>query len=210
MNVTLTEEQQSLRNTIEENLKIVRNHAEISSNEVQQALYAMGKAAHTLHTQLDPKPKHHAYMIENSGMEPEDPEFYNHVHPVEDLLAYLDDTSANDDPADETLGKTFKFRVYTKRWGHKDSYTLTRNEEGWHVSFNAYQGQCGTDGLPVLNKVLRHDMISFPQDINSYFHAIWTRAKNQGLSYDQVQEMLNVVADWISETEENSPKDLLI
>jgi hypothetical protein len=210
MKVSLTEEQQALRQVIENNLAIARNHMQGSQSKVQEAISTMGEAAHKLHMQLEPKPKHHAYMIENSGMEPEDPEFYHHIHPVEDLLAYLDDTSANDDLPDETLGEEFEFAVYTRRWGHKDTYRLTRNEKGWHISFNAYDEQADTDGSPVLNETLKHDFVSFPHDINSYFNAIWQRAKNEGLSHSQVQGMLNTVAEWVSDLEENAPKDLLL
>ena len=63
------------------------------------------------------QPKHHKYMLENRGVPPDDPEFYNHIHPIEDLLAYMDNPHANDDPEDQTIGHEFKIRVFSRRWG---------------------------------------------------------------------------------------------
>lgn len=44
-------------------------------------------------------------MLENRGVPVEDIEFYNHIHPVDDLLKFIDDINANDDPEDTTIGK---------------------------------------------------------------------------------------------------------
>lgn len=143
-------------------------------------------------------------------MEPENPEFYNHVHPVEDLLSYLDDTSANDDPVDQTVGQNFKLGVYTSRWGHRDNYLLTRTKDGWNIEFGAYHGECGKDGSPVLNEILRHDSVSYPQDIGHYMYAIWDRAMSAGLSCEKVQSLLDELGDWISQTEQSAPKHILI
>lgn len=51
------------------------------------------------------EPKHHKYMLENRGVPVEDVEFYNHIHPVDDLLKFIDDVNANDDPEDTTIGE---------------------------------------------------------------------------------------------------------
>lgn len=67
--------------------------------------------------QLEPKPNHHNYMIKNRGMVSEDPEFYDQIPPVVDLLAYLEDTSANDDSEDITICCIFDFYIYSSRWG---------------------------------------------------------------------------------------------
>lgn len=44
-------------------------------------------------------------MLENRGVPVEDVEFYNHIHPVDDLLKFIDDVNANDDPEDTTIGE---------------------------------------------------------------------------------------------------------
>lgn len=211
MEVKLTEEQQKLKQIIEENLAIASDWQNKSSDEIASAFKKMKTAAHELHMQLDPKPKHHRYMINNRGMQPEDPEFYNHIHPVEDLLKYLADTSANDDPIDHTMGATFKFQLYTNRWGHYDLYELKRTENGWYVNHMSYNGEDSLhEEMQVLYSAMKHDSISFPLNVDSYLSSIWMRAQDEGLTHEQVQDMLNRVAEWISQTEKSAPKDLLM
>lgn len=211
MKVQLSVEQEKLRQIIVENLKICKDWQNINREDVSIAFEKMRVAAHELHMQLTPRPKHHRYMIENRGMKADDNQFYNHIHPAEDLLAYLEDTSANDDPIDYTIGDTFDFQIYSNRWGHKDRYGLTRTEKGWNVSHMSYNGEDNINyEMKTLYTALRHDMISHPINIDSYLNSIWTTAKNNGLKHDEVQEMLNQVADWISQTEMNAPTDLLI
>lgn len=199
------------KKVIEENLLIAVDWQNHDSNEVAEAFKKMKKAAHKLHMQLNPKPKHHRYMIKNRGMEPEDPEFYDHIHPVEDLLKYLVDPTANDDPIDHTLGDTFKFQLYSNRWGHYDRYELKRTINGWHVSHMSYNGEDSLDEeMHVLYRSMEHDSISFPRNVDSYMYSIWTRAQDEGLTHEEVQDMLNQVAEWISLTEKTAPRDLLL
>lgn len=95
----------------------------------------MAETAHELHMSLKSsgyEPKHHKYMLENRGVSVEDMEFYNHIHPVDDLLKFIDDVNANDDPEDTTVGEKFNLRIYTRRWGHYDHYSMTRTKNGWN------------------------------------------------------------------------------
>ncbi|MGY4556831.1 hypothetical protein COL22_02055 [Bacillus thuringiensis] len=210
MQVQLTNEQKQLREVIAYYLKIAKNWENTDYEIIEDAFMHMKLAAHKLHMQLEPKPKHHNYMIKNRGMRPEEPDFYNHIHPVEDLLSYLDDTSANDDPIDSTLGCTFEFNVYSNRWGHRDRYELTRTENGWHVRHLTFDGTDSLDNMATLYAAMSHDGISFPSSVKYYFSSIWMIAQDEGLEYNQVQEMINRVADWISQTEMNAPRDILI
>ena len=96
----------------------------------------MALAAHELHLSLknrDLEPLHHKYMIENRGMDADDEDFYRHVHPTEDLLAFIEDRNANIDPEDVTIGEKFTFTYYTRRWGHDEEFSLTRTRTGWIV-----------------------------------------------------------------------------
>lgn len=95
----------------------------------------MAETAHELHMSLKSsgyEPKHHKYMLENRGVSVEDMEFYNHIHPVDDLLKFIDDVNADDDPEDTTIGEKFTLRIYTRRWGHYDHYSMTRTKNGWN------------------------------------------------------------------------------
>lgn len=207
--VDLTAKQLELRQIIERNLKILKDDIHLGTKltwpEKQEAFSEMSKAAHELHMSLDPRPKHHRYMIENRGLSPEDPEFYYHIHPTEDLLDYLNDIHANDDPEDQTIGHMFKFRVYSKRWGHKDAYHLTRNENGWVCQFNAYNDQGDKNAEPILYTILEHDSISYPRDLPEFMNWLWTQAYEQGLTHDEVQKALDDLAEWISLCEKNAP-----
>ncbi|MBK5444584.1 MULTISPECIES: hypothetical protein [unclassified Peribacillus] len=182
--------------------------SEIPSDRMEKLISEMGDLSHELHMQLEPRPKHHKNMIENSGMEPENPEFYYHIHPVEDLLKYLEDSNANNDPEDITLDEEFTLKIYTRRWGHYDRYKVIRNKDGWKISHLAHNGQGGKNGEPILSYILRNDSVSYPQNLPYIIEDIWIRAEEEGLTKTQVQDMLNRVAEWISIVEENYPNDI--
>ncbi|KOP65500.1 hypothetical protein AMS62_09740 [Bacillus sp. FJAT-18019] len=207
--VDLNPKQQELRNIVERCLRTLRDDIRQGNKlpyDKKMDLYAeMAQAAHELHKSLDPKPKHHRYMIENRGVEPEHPEFYDHIHPAEDLIRYLDDIHANDDPEDQTLGHTFDFLVFSRRWGHRDRYKITRNEQGWHVSFNENE-QGDKTGAPVLYRFFDHDSINYPEELPGYLKWLWIQAEEQGLSHDEVQESINDLADWVSACESSTPR----
>lgn len=208
MKVILNEQQEKLREEITEYLMLLKGTSEMEDNKIDELYEKMALAAHTLHMQLEPKPKHPRYMIKNRGVDPEDKAFYDHIHPVEDLLSYLDDTSANDDPVDLTLNGEFYMNIYTRRWGHDDRYKLVRNSDGWYVDYLTYQGQAGRDAEPMLSDSLKHDSVSYPRNLDLIMEDIWVRAQDEGLTHEKVQEMLNEVADWISITERNYPEDI--
>lgn len=213
MQVNLNPEQEKIKNRIQElydeAMKYFEGKSkEIPANRMESIIDELGHLGHKLHVQLDPKPKHHKYMIENSGMQPEDPNFYYHIHPIEDLLKYLKDIHANDDPEDITLDEKFDFKVYTRRWGHDDLYTITRNKDGWFISHLSHQGQGGKNAEPILSYILRHDSVSYPRNLADVMEDIWMRAEDEGLTKEKVQEMLNQVAEWVSIVEQNYPDNI--
>ncbi|EWG09313.1 hypothetical protein [Cytobacillus firmus] len=213
MKVYLNTEQEKMRDHIQDLYNEAMEYfkgksSDIPSERMEEIINEMGDLCHKLHMQLNPKPKHHKYMIENSGMQPEDPNFYYHVHTVEDLLKYLKDPHANDDPEDITLNQKFEFRVYTRRWGHYDLYQITRNKDGWFISHLSHKGQGGKNAEPVLSYILRHDSVSYPQNLPRIMEDIWIRAEDEGLTKEQVQEMLNQVAEWVSIVEKSYPDNI--
>lgn len=182
--------------------------SDIPSNRMEEIIRKMGDLSHELHTQLEPKPKHHKYMIQNRGMEPENPQFYYQIHAIEDLLKYLEDSNANNDPEDITLNEEFIFKIYTRRWGHYDLYNVIRNEKGWIVSHLSHSGQGGKNADPILSYILRHDSISYPQNLPNIMEVIWARAEEEGLTKEDVQRMLDQVAEWINLVEKNYPNNI--
>jgi len=210
MSIELTPEELQLQIAVVEKVKEIRkalaDHG--LSVDYTELVDIMGSKAHALHMLLKGRglePKHHGYMIENRGMPSDSPEFYEHVHPVEDLLAFLENPHANDDPVDQTIGEEFEFSVYSRRWGHNDVYAVTRTEYGWEVNHLAIGGPCDKGARPFLFENLRHDSIQYPNGLGGWFEWLWDQAESKGLSKEQVQEALHELAAWVSETEHNVP-----
>lgn len=210
MSIELTENEKNLREEIRGQLdtvyKMLKKYR--IDNEVQDLIEKMGKNAHELHMSLKNngnEPHHHEYMLENREVEPEDPQFYMHVHPVEDLLKFIDDPHANDDPKDQTIGQDFEFRVYSRRWGHEDIYLFKRTAEGWDIQFLLKSGPCDKGGNPFLFDNLNHDLIQYPRGLDGWLEWLWEQAASKGLSKGEVQTALNELADWVCCTETNAP-----
>ncbi len=210
MSIQLTPEEEQLRVQIAERMdKAHRAFAEShTGDDVSQWIMEAGERAHQLHVALTNRghePKHHAYMIKNRELQPNDPQFYMHFHPIEDLLQFIDNEHANDDPVDQTIGVDFTFSVFSKRWGHDDAYAVRRTEDGWHVTHIAIGGPCDKGGRPFLFENLRHDSIQYPEGLDSWLEWLWSQAASQGLTQVQVQVALQQLAEWVSHTERNAP-----
>ncbi|AAM32673.1 MAG: hypothetical protein AB7D09_06095 [Methanosarcina sp.] len=214
MGIELNTSESELRNKIDRlmndiKLSLAKYHID---NEVKKQIDEMGDYAHELHMSLqnrDCKPKHHAYMKKNREMEEDDPQFYKHVHPVEDLLKYIDDPHANDEPQDQTIGEEFDFRVYSNSWGHEDNYRFKRTDDGWDVKFFSIGGSCDKKGYPFLYENFNHDSIQYPRDFDGWLEWLWDQAASKGLSKDEVQTALQELADWVSSTEKNVPSSIV-
>ncbi len=206
MELELTPEELQLRDELEKRLSLLSDDMTPDSYTKQRE--AMRDLAMRLHRSLRERghePAHHRYMIENRGVPPEHPKFYLHVHPIQDLIAFTHDPHANDDPDDVTLNEDFTLRVYSRRWGHYDTYRLTRNEAGWLVRALAFTGQCDRAGEPLLFNSLRHDFIQYPCGLGYWMEGLWQAAQDRGLSVQEVQAALNELAEWINATERSAP-----
>jgi hypothetical protein len=164
----------------------------------------MAELAHDLHNDLKgcgTEPKHHKYMLTNRRVPVTDIEFYRHIHPVEDLLDYIKDTNANDDPEDMTIDHEFTFTVFSRRWGHTDTYSINRISTGWVIESTP----CNQSFEPGLFDILNHDSINFPEELPRYYNYLWERASEDGLSHAEVQEAVTQLANWVTLCEQNSP-----
>ncbi|WP_374001099.1 hypothetical protein [Bdellovibrio bacteriovorus] len=186
---------------------------EARKNEWKCDYDKLDSIANELHGSLAKRglePIHHKYMIKNRGTKPGTKGFYDHIHPVQDLLKFVKDPEANKDPEDKTLGEEFRFEVYTQRWGHSDSYKVVRTKSGWDISHIAIGGSCDMEGNPYLFKNLQQDYVSYPEDLGSFFWSIWKRAEDQGLSKQEVQAMLDAVSIWVSNCEKSKPDQIIL
>jgi len=103
------------------------------------------------------------------------------------------------------MNEEFKFKVYSKRWKHYDTYKLTRIETRWHVKHIAINGDCNPEGKPYLIKNFEQDNISYPSGLLSMLGSIWRHADEEGLSKEQIQEKINELTEWVSLCEKKKP-----
>ena len=211
MSIELEADEQVLLEDIKTKLAQVRKAYEgfpPKETNVPELFQEIGDKAHQLHIALrerDHEPKHHAYMIKNRDMLSDDPEFYMHIHPIEDLLAFIKDPHANDDPEDLTIGHEFTFTVYSRRWGHDDLYRLTRTETGWDVQMTTHSGPCDKTGRPFLYSNFTNDSVFYPAELEGYLEWLWLRAADQGLTHEHIQEALDKLAKWVKATTDSAP-----
>ena len=213
--VPLTPEQEELRDSVKEKVDEFNRELEKGSAATPLGTLRMGDLipemapmAHELHMSLKDsgtEPKHHRYMYENRRVLPDDPEFYAHIHPVQDLLAFIDDVNANDDPVDVTIGEEFEFKVWSNRWGHYDQYRITRTGTGWRVEHIVINGDCDKTADPFLYANFDQDSINYPHDLGFYMELLWEKAHDEGLLKKQVQAGLNDLAEWVSIVERATP-----
>ena len=210
MAIQLNATEQPLRAEIKERVEKARKAFDEGriGDEVGEWIMEAGECAHQLHMLLKDRghePKHHAYMVKNRELQPADPEFYMHFHPLEDLLKFLDDEHANDDPEDQTIGAIFTFRVFSNRWGHDDTYQVQRTEDGWNITHIAIGGPCDKEGRPFLFENFRQDSVHYPEGLGGWMERLWKQAAEEGLRQAEVQTALQQLADWVSNTEKNVP-----
>ncbi len=104
------------------------------------------------------------------------------------------------------LDHEFKMRVFSRRWGHPDSYLLKKTNQGWFVHFQHHKGYCDKTGSPFLFKALDHDSINYPEALGGYMEWLWETASTENMGVNEIQEQLDILAEWISVTEKSSPK----
>lgn len=184
----------------------------LDNSQVEELYKNMAEAAHKLHMQLRARgiePQHHKYMIENRGVPVDNLEFYNHLHPVEDLIAFVKDSDANNDPEDSTLNVEFNFNVYTRRWGHYDYYRIVRTNTGWRIKGASVfgDGECDKSGKPFLESFLNHDTVCYPAQIGEFFEWAWKMAAD-GATKEEIQQGLDDLGEWISICEKSTPRGI--
>ena len=200
-----------------------RNNHDIDNAKFKKLYAEMNEKAYQLHQALKSRgiePKHHKYMLKNRKVPVDDKEFYNHLHPVEDLIAFINDPDANNDPEDTTIGESFKFEIYTRRWGYYDAYILTRTENGWKITGGTVtynDKECNKDGTGIDDEdedtigkggifdALDHDFVNYPLQLDEYLEALWNCAAG-GADKETMQRALNSLAEWVSACEKSSPR----
>ncbi|MEH6589150.1 MAG: hypothetical protein V7746_02775 [Halioglobus sp.] len=215
--VPLQENEAQLKEEIERLLLAIREKWDVDQPTEEDQMDQLGAKALELHLSLaghGREVKHHKYMLENRGTPVDDPEFYQHVHPVEDLLAFIDNVHANDDPEDTTQDIELRCSFYSRRWDRPDAYYFSRSETGWNIRCLEQKISTGPDGRiggtpgSGLFTLLDHDSINYPEDLPGYFEWLWYQAAEHGLTVDQLREAIESISDWVSTVERSSPSGL--
>lgn len=137
--------------------------------------------------------------------------------PEENLELYYNDFSALNDlynwirnmeywkPSfygDCNLNIDMKFSVYSRRWGHRDTYYIQRTIDGWLVTFMGERKKAEKDGCGALINNMKHDYIFFPEDdFKDAMSTLWNMADEREMSSGELADKLQNIADWISAIE---------
>ena len=102
----------------------------------------------------------------------------------------------------------YQFSVYSRRWGHEDTYRIKKLDDGWHIGFKAHTGNCNREGSPILEANFRQDSINYPANIGFYMEWIWGDLHEKRIDDTEVQLRLQQLADWVSDIERSTPDTL--
>lgn len=96
--------------------------------------------------------------------------------------------------------------VYSRRWGHSDTYQIQKTATGWQVQHIMIGGDCDTSGRPYLFENLDHDSINYPAALDGYMDYLWRQAEAGCWAEKKIQPKLNILGRWITKVELASPK----
>jgi len=99
----------------------------------------------------------------------------------------------------------YTFSVYSRRWGHRDTYRMNPTATGWDFGFITGSGHCDKFGEPCLYQNLDHDSIHYPEALPGYLGWLWDRINSAGMGQIEIQTALDQLAEWVSVCEQSSP-----
>lgn len=148
-------------------------------------------------------------MLSNRNLNPEveTKEYYDHYHSLEDLYRVCIGKEMNWKTlkGDINLNEKLKFEVYTNRWGHKDTYTVTRLYDGWRVENIAIMDTQSPSGEAFIS-MFNQDIVNYPIYFSDIIEELWNIADKTEMSIDELQAKLNDVAEMVSASELATPR----
>lgn len=155
-------------------------------------------------------PEYEEYMIVNSELYPNKDtlQYYDHFHTLEDLYNELIGKGKNkkSKKGDINLNQEIEIRIYSRRWGHEDRYSIIRTTKGWDVHFHQ-EKKGGKEGEALIN-TLRHDFINYPNSLGNFMWHLWNKAENNEMTVEELKYDLERIARWINLCEENTPEGI--
>jgi len=105
-----------------------------------------------------------------------------------------------------------KLRIFSPRWGHKDTYELRLSQDSMVITHNPKSAKCAwRDTLDPewsgdnLRDILENDSICPPAKLEDLIEYAWVSWRNGELSDTDVNVELQAVADWINEITKAKP-----
>lgn len=147
------------------------------------------------------------HLIYNRGKDPELEmiDFYEHPDCLDALLNEVKNQGIIlSNKSDDTLNKKMTFKVYTRRWGHEDTYSIQRTVDGWHCGHISIHEKCKKNGDGGLFMNLNHDSIFYPKDGVAYaMEKLWEDADDGLIDFNELSKRIQQIADWISVVEKS-------
>lgn len=155
-------------------------------------------------------PEYEEYMIVNSELYPnkDTREYYNHFHTLEDLYKELTQSGkkVSSKKGDINLNQKINIKIYSRRWGHHDTYSVERTLEGWTVTF--HQKKVGDKEGNALIEILEHDLINYPHELGVFMWHLWNKADGTEVTIENLKVDLDQIANWINVCEEKTPEGI--
>jgi len=179
--------------------------SEYQKEPSQSGISALSQKASIIHKHLIPTILEELLYSESKYINPEEnPErIYSDFFSLDELYkTIMENKGYFPENGDDNLKKKMDFRVYSNRWGHYDTYRITRTMFGWDVTHISVNGPSLKDGSGRITENLTHDSIFYPKyGVQEAFEILWEKADSTHNYEERLQEKLQDIADWISETE---------
>ncbi|QUE87979.1 hypothetical protein [Exiguobacterium alkaliphilum] len=206
---SLNEEFESLYFKMKEHFRFTKK---VSDEDYERLLARAVEISSILHWAF--LPLYEEQFLQNTGLIPEDNlnEYYNHFHAIEDLYRWIiGNKDWKSTQGDINLNKNMRFRVYSSRWGHDDSYQVVRTIRGWqftHLSYNNVECRPNAtsintnDNTGGLFSIFAQDSIQADLDGVKYaFEVLWNEANTTEMNIEDVQRKLDEISNWIEKIE---------
>lgn len=155
-------------------------------------------------------PEYEEYMIVNREVYPNEntEEYYDHYHTLEDLYNEIQGSGKNVESVkgDINIDKEVDVKIYSRRWGHDDVYSITRTVDGWDVSF--FQNVKGGKEGDALISTLNHDYINYPNALEQFMYDLWNKADREEMSIEVLKDYLERIAEWVNVCEKSTPEGI--
>ncbi|MDR2648340.1 MAG: hypothetical protein LBB94_01275 [Clostridiales bacterium] len=120
--LSLTPNEKLLFDELTNNIQRLRKHSVKESDEI---LLCLAAKAHELHMSLKmhgQEPTYHSFILKNREFPVEEVTFFRHIHPIEDLLAFIQDPDANNETGGLHIGSAFIFPIYVSKQRRYNKY----------------------------------------------------------------------------------------